>query len=271
MSTATTSAKTVKENISRATSYARRMEAVKALGCAGRAFEGFAESTKIMGRGKFELEILLADMLRELELVPEIKGLLRGSLIFKRGTEKQFAMALGAMAMRIEQLQSEAEEKNLRDRLSRIAVVFEKARQALREKSLPMARRMLYTVCEQNSLEPNIWTNAAKLLAEAGLHSDAIPFAEKGLEVNPKDVVAFSLAVEACRSIGELPKAESLLRMALKNFGAHPRTYISLAKVLYQMGKWDQAYDAARGAYDRDSSLAEAKEILDLTEKRVMG
>jgi len=46
---------------------------------------------------------------------------------------------------------------------------------------------------------------------------------------------------------------------------------VSLARVLYQMGRWDQAYDAARAAYDRDSTLAEAKEILDLTERRVMG
>lgn len=271
MSTAITTAKTVKENISRATGYARRMEAVKALCCAGRAFDGFATSTKIMGRAKFELEILLADMLRELELVPEIKRLLRGSLIFKRGTEKQFALALAALAMRIEHLQHEAEEKSHRERLGRIATAFDKARQALREKSLPMARRVLYTVCEQNSLEPNIWTNAAKVLAEAGLHPDAIPFAEKALEINPKDVMAFSLAVEACRTIGELSRAESLLRAALKSFGAHPRTYVSLAKVLYQMGKWDQAYDAARGAFDRDPSLVEAKEILDLTERRVMG
>jgi len=37
------------------------------------------------------------------------------------------------------------------------------------------------------------------------------------------------------------------------------------------MGRWDQAYDAARAAYDRDNTLAEAREIVELTEKRVMG
>jgi len=269
MSTAT--AKSVKEEISRSIGYARRMMAVKALQCAGKAFEGFAESTMIMGRAKFELEILLADMLRELVLVPEIKALIPGSLVFKRGSEKQFALALAAVAMRIEHTQREDEGKAHREQLGRIATAFDKARQALRENSLPMARRVLSASCEQNSGEPDIWTNAAKLLAEAGLHAEAIPFAEKALAINPKDVAAFSLAVEACRAIGELPKAEALLRAALKSFGAHPRTYVSLAKVLYQMSKWDQAYDAARNAYDRDPSLAEAKEILDLTERRVMG
>ena len=267
----TATAKSVKEDISRATGYARRMEAVKALRCAGRAFDGFAGSSRIMGRAKIELEILLGDMLRELELVPEIKGLLRGSFVFKRGSEQQFALALAAVAMRVEHLRQADEEKALDDRLARIATAFDKARQALRESSLPMARRVLSSVCEHNPLEPNIWTNAAKVLAEAGLHADAIPFAEKALEINPKDAVACGLAVEACRSIGELPKAESLLRAALRSFGAHPRTFVSLAKVLYQMGKWDQAYDAARGAFDRDPSLDEAREILELTEQRVMG
>ena len=77
--------------------------------------------------------------------------------------------------------------------------------------------------------------------------------------------------MEACKQSGELVKAEKFLRDALRNFGAHPKTFVSLARVLYQMGKWDQSYDAARAAYDRDPTLAEAKEILDLTERRVMG
>lgn len=264
-------AKTVKEDIARATGYARRMLAVEALRSAGRAFDGFAESTRIMGRARFELEILLADMLRELELVPEIKGLLRKSFVFKRGSEKQFALALAAVAMRIEHLRRDEKDAAHREQLGRITAAFDKAAQALREKSLPVARRVLATVCERHAREPGIWTNAAKVLAEAGLHADAISFAEKGLEFNPKDVQAFSLAVTACRTIGELPKAETLLRAALKNFGAHPKTYVSLATVLYQMGKWDQAYDAARGAFDRDPSLPEAQEILEKAQKRVMG
>jgi len=159
----------------------------------------------------------------------------------------------------------------VQERLGRIANAFDKARESLREKNLPAARRILNTVCEQNPAEPNIYTNAAKLLAEAGLYPDVLSFAEKAMEINPKDAMAFGLAVEAAKQIGELPKAETLLREALKNFGAHPKTYVSLARVLYQMGRWDQAYDAARAAYERDNTLAEAREIVELTEKRVMG
>ncbi len=264
-------AKTVKEDISRATGYARRFMAIKALRAASGAFESYATSTAIMGRAKFELEVLLLDMLRELELVPDIKGQLKGPLKFKKGQEQQFALALAALAMHLEKLENQAEETALAQRRDRIATMFAKARQALKEKNLPTARRMLNAVCEQYATEEGICTTAAHMLSEAGLHVDAIPFAEKAIEHNPKDAKAFSLAVESCRQTGELTKAEGLLRDALRNFGAHPRTYVSLAKVLYQMGRWDQAYDAARAAYDRDSSLAEAKEILELTEKRVMG
>lgn len=265
------SAKTIKEEISRATNFARRFMAVEALNAASRAFDSYVNSTAIMGRAKFELEILLQDMLRELELVPDIKAQLRGPFKFARGSEAKFAMALTALAQHLEKMAKKAEDAAVQDKLRRIAAAFEKAREALRENNLPSARRLLNTVCEQNSGEPGIFTNAAKMLAEAGLHSDVIPFTEKAMETNPKDAQAFSLGVEACKQIGELEKAEKLLRDALKNFGAHPKTYVSLARILYQMSKWDQAYDAARAAYDRDSSLAEAKEILDLTEKRVMG
>jgi len=265
------SAKSVKEDISRAVGYARRFMGIKALGAASKAFESYSTSTAIMGRAKFELEILLADMLRELELVPEIKAQLRGPFLFKKGNEKQFAQALAALCAHLEKLEQAASESILRERLDRIATGFEKAAEALREKNLPSARRLLNTVCEQYPEEPGVFTKAAKMLAAAGLHADVIPFAERSIEQNPKDAAAFSLAVEACRAIGELTKAETFLREALKNFGAHPKTYVSLAKVLYQMGKWDKAYDAARAALDRDPNLAEAKEVVDLTEKKVMG
>ncbi|WP_243360375.1 hypothetical protein [Fundidesulfovibrio terrae] len=265
------SAKAVKEDISRAIGYARRFMAVRALQAGASAFESYATSTAIMGRAKFELEVLLMDMLRELELVPDIKMQIRGPFRFQKGAESKFALALSALALHLEKMEKRAQDAALQDRLGRIAQAFEKARESLREKNLPSARRVLNTVCEQNPKEPGIFTNAAKMLAEAGLMADVVPFAEKAIELNPKDAQAFSLAVEACKQIGELTKAETILRGALKNFGAHPKTYVSLARVLYQMGRWDQAYDAARAAYDRDKTLAEAKEILDLTEKRVMG
>jgi tetratricopeptide (TPR) repeat protein len=264
-------AKVIKEHISRATGYARRFEAIKALRAGATAFESYASTTAVVGRAKFELDVMLLDMLREFELVPDIKAQIRGPFKFKKGAEKTFALALSALAMHLEKLEQKAGEAANQDRLSRIAQAFEKARESLRENNLPTARRILNTVCEQNQGEPGIFSNAAKMLSEAGLHADVIPFAEKAIEINPKDTLAFSLGVESCKQAGELVKAEKLLRDALKNFGAHPKTFVSLARVLYQMGKWDQSYDAARAAYDRDPTLAEAKEVLDLTERRVMG
>lgn len=265
------SAKAAKENISRATAYARRFEAVKALKSAAAAFETFASGTSIMGRAKFEIEVLLLDMLRELELVPDIRAQLRGPFKFQKGAENKFAMALAALALHLEKLEKKAEDAAVQEKLARIAQIFDKARESIAEKNLPSARRILNAVCEQNPKEPGIFTKAAKMMADAGLMAEVVPFAEKAIEANPKDAQAVGLAVEACKQVGELPKAEQFLRDAMRNLGAHPKTYVSLAKVLYQMSKWDQAYDAARAAYDRDPSLAEAKEILDLTERRVMG
>lgn len=224
-----------------------------------------------MGRAKFELEILLQDMLRELELVAEIKDKLRGPFFYKRGGEKRFALALAALALLLEKQETKAREAQEQDVQNRIKQGFVKAGEFLAAGSLPSVRRSLNTVCERYSEEPGIYTRAAVMLSEAGLHADALGFAERAIELNAKDAQAMSLAVEACKQTGELEKAEKLLRGALRNFGAHPKTFVSLAKVLYQMGRWDQAYDAANAAYERDSSLTEAREILELTEKRVMG
>ncbi|WP_243438446.1 tetratricopeptide repeat protein [Fundidesulfovibrio soli] len=244
--------------------------ATKALAAGSKAFEAYATSTAIMGRAKFELEILLADMLRELELVPDIKAQLRGPFIYKRGSEKQFSQALAGLCAHLEKLEQAAAEKVQRDRQDRIATFFEKAAEALREKNLPSTRRLLNNVCEQYPDEPGIFSRAARMLADAKLPGDVIPFTERAIEINPKDAAAYGMAVEACQAIGELTMAEKFLREALKNFGAHPKTYVTLAKVLYKMGQWDKAYDAARSALDRDPNLAEAREVVELTEKKVI-
>jgi len=265
------SAKTVKEDIARAVANAKRQQAVKALSFASQAFEGLAESTVIVGRVRFEVEVLLADMLREIMLVNELKGLIKGNLVYKRGTEKRLAQALAKLSLLLINRDKAASEQSAQARQEEIDGAFTKARQALKQNNPATARRLLNTLCEKYSDEPGIFSKAGQLLFQAGLHQFVIPYAEQAMEKNPKDALAYSLAVESAKTIGELPKAETVLREALRCFGSHPKTYVSLARVLYQMGQWDKAYDAARTAYDRDSSLAEAKEILDLTEKKVMG
>ena len=264
-------AKTIKEDISRATAYARRSQALKALQSAQRAFERAGEKGALVGRAKSEVEALLGDMLRVLDLLPEVNALLGKPMAFKRGMEPRYAQAMGALALRVQQMEGQAEAARQEEAQARIAQALDKVRQLVAEKNLPAARRLLTAVCDQHPDEPGIFTTAAELCREAGLYVELIPLAEKAMEMNPKDAKAFSLAIEACQQIGEDGKAETLLREAMRQFGAHPRTYVTLAKVLYKMRKWEQAYDAARSAVDRDPSLAEAREILELTEKRVMG
>jgi len=125
-------------------------------------------------------------MLRELELVPDIQAQLRGPFKFKKGSEKRFALALAALAMHLEKVEQRDQDSAVQENLNRIARVFDKAQEAIQEKNMPGARRVLASVCEQNSTEPGIYTKAAKMLADAGLHMDAIPFLEKAMEVNPR-------------------------------------------------------------------------------------
>lgn len=264
-------AKSIKEDIARATGYARRAEDIKALECASRAFEVFATTKTVVGRAKFELEILLGDMLRELDHLPEIRKRLDKPLAYKRGQEAFYAKALGAMARHVVQARDADAIQRESERRRHLDETLDKARQLLADKNLPVARRVLAVTCEQHAAIPGVYTAAAAILSEAGLHADAVPMAEKGIESDPKDAQAYRIATEACAVIGENAKAADLLREALRQFGAHPRTYITLARVLYKQGKWDQAYDAARAALDRDPELEDAREMVALTEKKVLG
>ena len=60
-------------------------------------------------------------------------------------------------------------------------------------------------------------------------------------------------------------KAEALYLDAVRAFGAHPMTYLNIAKFYYKWHKRDDAFEYAERALAMDPNLAEAIEIRDKT------
>jgi len=100
-----------------------------------------------------------------------------------------------------------------------------------------------------------------EMFAAAGLLLEAAEMFKLALEKFPDDGEAWRLAIDAYDSLGEFRKAEMLYLEALKVFGAHPLTYLNMAKFYYKWRKKDAAYEYAQRALGLDPNLAEALEI----------
>lgn len=262
-------AKTVKEHLARASAYAGKQDTGKSLASACEAIKCIVLSKTIFGRERFEIEVLLRDLLTLLQELPEVAVVVHGKIPYAKGTEKKLYLLLDTIKKKIEADAEAALEKDARDREDRFIDAMGKARMYVDRKEFPAARSILNRVCDEFSDREGILIDAGRMFVDAGLHHDALPFFEKSMEAAPRDGRAFSLAVESYLAIGESAKAERLLKTILKQFGASPGTYLTMARLYVETRKWDKAYDALVSILDKDPENAEAKKLMKTVEPKM--
>ncbi|GKT28628.1 hypothetical protein ADUPG1_000772, partial [Aduncisulcus paluster] len=90
------SPKSIKENIARAKSYGQRKDYMRCLHALSLSLDELA-SSKVFGREKFEIGILIDEVFRQLLAMEELKRVLPRGLKYVKGQEKKLA----AMLMKI--------------------------------------------------------------------------------------------------------------------------------------------------------------------------
>jgi len=113
--------------------------------------------------------------------------------------------------------------------------------------------------------EPGIVREVGDMFSEAGLLNEAVEMFALAIEKDPSDGEAWRLAINAYDTLGEFQKAEALYLDAVRAFGAHPLTYLNIAKFYYKWHKRDDAFEYAERALALDPNLAEALELRDKT------
>lgn len=264
-------AKTVKENIARAKTYAGRGDYLRCLNALSKALEQLITS-KIFGREKFECEILLDEVLREVSGMDALKKVFPGGLRFKRGEERKLYNTVKKLRDKLKEVMERARIQRLRQEKMAIDELLLKAQELL-EKQEPMeARKLFRKVSEKyGQSEPGIYADIGTRMMMGGLFAEAIEYFERGKEVYPKDSRPYTGLINCYEGMGEVEKAEEAVMETMRKFGANESIYVKLAKIHVTKRNWSEAYDAAKAAMDLNPLNAEAKKILTQVEPRIYG
>ena len=126
------------------------------------------------------------------------------------------------------------------------------------------ARVFLHRCLEEyGPSDPSLYAVAAERFLAANLPLEAAVAYEMGIETFPKEPERYSSAIDIYISMREYEKAEHIFDRVIRQFGAHPRTLLKMAYFYLEWHKKDNAAAAAYRALSLDSTLTEARTLLD--------
>jgi tetratricopeptide (TPR) repeat protein len=264
-----TAARAIRENISRAKGYLRRDDLERAIGCAKDALVQ-KNTAATLGLGRSEVELLFSELCEDFSRHPKVVTLLGGLgvragqfLRYVPGEEILLIKKLTAFQLKKEELEQRERQRADNKRALQKAEWLAAGRELLARKNYPRGKVTLRRVAETFGDEPSVARDVGELFAGAGLVAEALEMYTLALQKFPSDEQAWRLAITACDTLGEFQKAENLYLEALKLFGAHPLTYLNMAKFYLKWHRKDDAYEYAERALALDPDLAEAREIRD--------
>lgn len=262
-------AREIRENVSRAKGYLRRDDLGRSIGCAKDAL--IQKSTAAaLGMGRTEVELLFCEMCDEYNRHPRILALLEQLGVHRAnffryisGEETHLVKRLTAFQIKMEELEQRDQKRSEAKKTRQKAEWLAAGEEYLRQKNFPKGKVYLRRVAETFGDEEGVARQIGETFAAAGLQLEAAEMYSIAVEKFPSDGEAWRLAIDAYDTLGEFPKAEALYLEALKVFGAHPVTYLNMAKFYYKWRKKDDAYEYAQRALGLDPDLEEAKELRD--------
>lgn len=270
-----TPAKRVREDVARAKKALTKGEVVKSI-------ENFVSAVQemmraqIFGREKFEVEVHLHEYLKDFNRHPDVKGFFAAKNIhvtpyvkFTRGEERALLQDVEQILAEMNAGQQQAERAVEVKKERRKEELLEKGQFYLDNKDFIKGKSALRNVAEEFGHEEGVCTDIGHRLLKAGLYLEAGEILERAMEQNSRDSHALALAVQAYKNACEYPKMEQMYKLALKNFGVHPKTLLHMAEMYLAWRKYDEAYDFATQALGGDSSLSEAQKIIDVCGKRI--
>lgn len=269
MADAVNNARLIKVEISRAKSYLKRYELVKSLEVMLEVLDR-KRDMQMIGADKTDIDLLLADYVADFNKCPLVFEFLRQMEYSKKqyitytpGKDIELVNKLTAVKLKMAQIESQAKAQAARERQAKCEELLEQGREFAAAKEFPKARVCLKRAAEIFGKEPGILLRVGTILLENGCPKDAVDFLRKAVELFPADSTVYKPLVTAHTELGNLGDAVEVYKAALKQFGEHPQTLLNLAKLYLRMRKNYEAVDMAKRAWDKDNTLAEAKQIMD--------
>ncbi|EPR39817.1 Pentatricopeptide repeat-containing protein [Desulfovibrio sp. X2] len=263
--------KTIREHVARAKAYVGRMDVPRTLEALCDALSLLVATPVIMGREKFEITILIDEVLRTLAAMPQMQGLLPKGIALGKGQEKQLLARLSSLRDKIRLAIEKAEYEKVYAYKQAIDKAILCAQQLAKEGQMDQARLAFRKTADRFAGEPGILQDIGGRLVRCGMFQEAVEYLEEAIKGDPKDPRPYNHLLTALENLGETERALEMTKTALRNFGPSERTYTIMARLHCALKQWDEAFDMANAALDLSPYASEAEAILDEVRPRIFG
>lgn len=266
--------KNVRENIARAKAYLRREDLPRAMEAMGTALRAYA-GTKLIGQARFETEVNVLEFVNDLNRHHLLRQFFEARQVFNgpyvtyaRGEENTLAERLETIGAAM----TEESTRKEREREAKVGMRREElilgGQAKLDEGDMPRGRSFLKRAADEFGHEPGVLADIGQRLLHKELLFEAAEMFEAAIETFPTESKAYAGSVSCYIKLQEYEKAETIYMKALRQFGAHPRTLINIARLYMLWRKRDKAYEYAKRALGIDPKLKEAQEIMEAASGR---
>ncbi|MFW5837133.1 MAG: hypothetical protein ACOCVM_03940 [Desulfovibrionaceae bacterium] len=269
-------ARAAQEHMARAKAYVNKNRVVDGL---AEAVEGVKLSLdrRVMGRQKIMLGTYINEFLQVLSKNSDVKQQFYSQGVYstdhyllRAGKERETLHMLQELHnwMGGEEKQKADQEKEKKQEGFR--EVFDKGMHFLEAGDEARARVALRKAAAMRISDTEVPCKVAEVFLKRNMLREAQEVCRKAIEANPANGKAYSIAVKACLQARDYPQAEDLYKQALKRFGAHPRTYLNMARMYLEWRKWSECYEAAKQAAGGEPDIRrEAEEIMEKVSSRI--
>ncbi len=262
--------KTIKEHIARAKAYVGKQDVLRSLHSLCEALGGLLKA-QVFGREKFEIIILIEEVMRLLNQYPEVKEAAGGDLTFPKGQEKTLYLGLRRLLASIQETRARGKQEATRAQKMDLDELILAGQAHLNQKNFLEARKFFRRATERYPEERGVLVDVGQRLLKAGQFVEAVEYLERGLERDPTDSRSYTHLVTCFEALVEDEKAEEMLTTILKRFGGNESVFLRLAKLHLKRRKFSEAYDAADQALAKNPLSRDAVKILDAVGPKLYG
>ncbi|WP_320171010.1 hypothetical protein [Maridesulfovibrio sp.] len=264
------SPKTIKENIARAKSYGQRKDYLRCLHALSLSLDDLAES-QVFGREKFEIGILVDEVIRQLLSMEELQRVLPRNMKYTKGQEKKLAAMLLKIHNTIKDAMEKAAVEKVRKQKNHIDKYILAGQKFLAEKNVKEAKKYFRKITDAFPDERGLLQDVGGRLVKSGFPADGIEYLERAIAATPNDSRAYISLLLAWEMMAEHDKALDVIKEISRRFGANESIYIRQAKLFLGKRMYTEAYDAAAMVLKTNPMNAEAKKISDKLGPKVFG
>ncbi len=265
--------KEIREDLARAKAHLKDDALIRALELVSIALRNITSLPHVPSDN--EMDKLINSTLKSIAKHPRMQIILqhhasekKSPLTYKRGKEKILATVLKEFIKMLQTPNHEADllVKELEDK--RLEELLNKARKAFSKGEMGIAISFLQRAAAEFDTRPTVLNHIGNILARTKQYNAAGKVFKQSIKCAPRNMESYTQAINNFILAEKYSKAEHIFTLALRQFGAHPRTYGRMATLYLLWKKYAEAKEFTRMALKLDPEEQYALQVLEKLKKK---